>query len=399
MNSSDFYLKKRQQEQDNVKKLLIASFIGSTLLHGMLIALYPAWKISQVPEKQEKPIELILVDKPKPKPIETKVIPQPKPKPKPKPRPIETKVVPKPRPRLTPRPRAKTPPKRQPTVTPKPQVTTPTPPKPQPETTPQVVTSQPREIITTPFPTGNTAPTAPVQTGNTGVVSTEAKEPSSPPPVAVTSPPPPPPKPITDPGGVNCVANCQPKYPSALNGAEGSVGVRLTINSSGNVTGAQLVRANSNVAVNRQALLAARRMRFGKINNQAGAIVTVKINFTVKGSEFDRLARQRQAELERERKAKLEQERQQREAAAREAQLERERQAKLEEERKQQEAARQAELERQRQQQEAARQAELERQRQQESSATPANPNSVTEKEREEEMIRKFRERIQQQQE
>ena len=371
MNPSDFYLKKRQQEQDNVKKLLIASFIGSTLLHGILIAVFPSWRISQVPEKQEKPIELILVDKPKPKPIETKVLPKPKPKPKP----IETKVVQKPKPKLTPGPKAKTPPKPQPRITPKPQVTTPTPPKPQPETKPQVFTSQPREVITTPFPTENTAPTAPVQTENT------SPEPASNTPVATNSPPPPP-KPITDPGGVSCAANCQPKYPSALNGAEGSAGVRLTISSNGDVTGANLVNANSNATLNRQALLAARRMRFDKINNQAGAIVTVKINFTVKGSEFDRLARERQAELERERKAKLEEERKQREAAAREAELERERQAKLEEER---------------QKQEAARQAELEKQRQQESSVTPANSNNSIEKEREEEMIRKFRERIQQQ--
>ena len=101
-----------------------------------------------------------------------------------------------------------------------------------------------------------------------------------------------PPKPTIDSEEIRCIANCQPQYPSALDGAEGTIGIRMTINSDGQVTDTELVQANSNMLLNRQALLAVRRMKFSKIDNEAGASVVVKINFTVKGSELDRLARE-----------------------------------------------------------------------------------------------------------
>ena len=328
---------KRQQEQKQLQKLLIASFVGSALLHGILIAFLLRWLPRQEPEKVEKPMEIILVDKPKPKPIETKIVAQPKLThlaQEKKPEPIKTKP--------TPAPKVK---KSQP---------------PQPQSTPSPKIEQTRRILTTSNTrTTNTIFNPPVKSETpastktrsiprTNPVTTEKK-------VAITSPPPAAPKPRTEAVQISCVANCQPKYPSALNGAEGRAGIRLTIDKSGNVIAAELARAHSNRRVNRQALLAARRMKFNQINNEAGASVVVNINFTVKGSEFERIAKERQARQQRERQAKLEAERRRQEA-----------------ERRRQENTRQ----------------------QQTPNLQPTIPNRPTEQERQEEMLRQFRERI-----
>ena len=178
------------------------------------------------------------------------------------------------------------------------------------------------------------------------------------------------PKPTTDPSGISCVANCQPEYPAALDGEEGSASIRLTIAPEGKVIGANLTTPHSNPMLNRQALLAARQMKFSEIDNEAGASVVVKINFTVEGSEFDNLARERQERLEQERQAKLEAERQQKLEAQRKEKLEQERQAKLEAEKKLQEE----------QQQQAAPETE--------------NSEPLTPEELEAERLRKFRERL-----
>ena len=79
----------------------------------------------------------------------------------------------------------------------------------------------------------------------------------------------------------------------------------------------------SNSQVNRQALLAARQMQFSSPGDNA-ASVQVKIDFTVEGSEYDRLAREEQ-----ERKEQAARERQEQEAAARQ-QAEAEKQAQQE---------------------------------------------------------------------
>ncbi len=369
MYPSDFHLKKRQQEQKQLQKLLIASFVGSTLLHGVLFAILPSWGIFKSPRKVAEPIELILVDKPKP--TETKIIPKPKPIPIPK---VKTPPPP-PKPKPIPTPKVKTtpPPKPKPISTPKSR--TQPPPKSEAPPSPNAGPSKPvltnsnatvnNAVPVTPFQTDNTEAVTGIGTANGTGTGTGPTPPTSglqDDPLAINSSPPEPPKPTTDPRAISCVANCQPKYPSALDGAEGSAGVRLTMSSDGQVTGAELVQANNNSLLNREALLAARRMKFNKIDNEAGVLVVVKINFTVKGSEFDRLARERQEQLERERQAKLEAERKKREEEARQAELEQQRQAELQQE--------------------------------QESTEEPTNPNGLTEKEREAEMIRKFRERI-----
>ena len=105
-------------------------------------------------------------------------------------------------------------------------------------------------------------------------------------------------------------------------------------------------------------------MKFNKIDNEAGASVVVNISFTIKGSEFERIAKERQERQQRERQAKLEAERRRREA------------------------------ERQRQEQEAARQRQENTRQQQTPTSKPTIPNQQTEQERQAEILRKFRERI-----
>ena len=82
-----------------------------------------------------------------------------------------------------------------------------------------------------------------------------------------------------------------------MKGAEGSAGVKLTIDRDGNVIGAALVNADSNNLVNRQALLAAQKMQFDD-GRDSNASVQVNINFTVEGSEYDRDRREEQDKKE-----------------------------------------------------------------------------------------------------
>ncbi len=343
-----YSIQKRQQEQKQLQKLLIVSFVGSALFHGMLIVFLLRWLPQQSPVKVKKPIEIILVEKPQPKPIETKVVPKPKPKPTPPPK----ATIPEPsKPKPTPPPKAKTPEPLKPQITP--------PPK----------REQPRQILTTSnTKTTNSAFNPPAKTETPAISKTRSIPRPTPATtentVATNSPPPAAPKPTTGALEISCVANCQPKYPSALDGNEGRAGIRLTIDKNGNVIAAELAQAHSNAMLNRQALLAARRMKFNKINNEAGASVVVNISFTVKGSEFERIAKERQARQERERQAKLEAERRRQEA------------------------------ERQRQEQEAARQRQENTRQQQIPATEPTIPNNQTEQERQAEMLREFRERI-----
>ena len=157
-----------------------------------------------------------------------------------------------------------------------------------------------------------------------------------------------------------------------MKGAEGSAGVKLTIDRDGNVIGAALVDADSNNLVNRQALLAAQKMQFND-GRDSNASVQVNINFTVEGSEYDRDRREEQ-EQEAVRQQQLEAEQQ-----ARREQLERERQVRQ----------------------------QLEQQQQQEGSP-PTTPDAesvpkplptLSPEELDEERLRKFRERIENYQE
>lgn len=137
---------------------------------------------------------------------------------------------------------------------------------------------------------------------------------------------------------IRCISNCRPRYPSVLKGAEGSARIIVTIDANGNTIDAKFAGGTSNFEIIQQAIIFAKRMRFSSPG--VTATVRVNINFSIEGTDFDRKAKERQAEYDRKQQQ-------------RQAELERQRQ---------QQQQRQAELERQQQQQQQ-QQAELERQR------------------------------------
>ncbi|GAB4243292.1 MAG: hypothetical protein Kow0049_32820 [Stanieria sp.] len=354
MSTSNFCFQKRQQEQQQLRKLLTVGFAGSVLFHGLLALAFPRWSVES-PKAREKPIDLIIVEKPKPKPPETKIVP----KPIPKPEPVKTVTPPEPvKPQLTP-PKPAT----------KRVLTSPTPAPSQPVISGAISDTPSNLPLNSNFTAGNsTVPGSSEQDSNMGVPGA----------VAANSGAPPRPKPSAE-EGITCVSNCEPEYPSVLAGAEGSAGIQLMVDAEGNVTSANITRANSNSELNRQALLAARQMKFSSPSGGSSASVQVIVSFTVAGSDFDRQAREE--ELERQRLAKERQEQEE----ARQQQLERERQA------------RQQQLERERQTR--ARQQKLEQQQQEQSLPTTPKPQPTSSQtEQEDEMLRKFRERIEQHQ-
>lgn len=290
MTNSQFCIQQRQKEQTRLNKLLIAGFASSAAVHGILAYALPKWSFDP-PKTAEEPIEMILVDKPKPKPqpqpkIESKPIVEPKPKPVKPPEPVKAQTLPPPvKPVKPPEPvAAQTPlPPVKPVKPPEPVAAQTAPPKPKPI---------PKKLVTDPTP----APSQPIVSApveNPGRSSSSNIESSSSSVVAANSAPPRPE--VNDGGeeGISCVNNCEPEYPASLEGEEGNAGVKLTIDSNGNVVGAELVEADGNSEVNLQALLAARQMQFSSPGSSS-AIVRVNIDFTVEGSEYDRTARKEQ---------------------------------------------------------------------------------------------------------
>jgi TonB family protein len=96
---------------------------------------------------------------------------------------------------------------------------------------------------------------------------------------------------------ISCEENCQPEYPSVLDGAEGSAGIRLTISEDGKVIDAAVAVSNGNPTLDQEALQAAERMEFSSIDRDR-ATVQINITFTVTGSDFERQARQKKEERE-----------------------------------------------------------------------------------------------------
>jgi TonB family protein len=178
-------------------------------------------------------------------------------------------------------------------------------------------------------------------------------------------PTPPPPE------NIKCISNCDPSYPSELQGVEGKATVKVNLDSGGNVLGVSVVNPHSNGEVNRQALLAARQMRFSspRVNN---ASVQVSINFTVAGSEFDRIARQKKEEAQRLARLAQEKERQERQTQLEEERLQRQQQ--LQKERQEREA--QARIEREKREAELKKQQELEV-KPMETSPSEASPPNI----------------------
>jgi TonB family protein len=146
---------------------------------------------------------------------------------------------------------------------------------------------------------------------------------------------------------VVCISGCRPEYPSVLNGEEGTAVVRVVLDSNGNVVDWEIAESGGSSQLNQEALEAARKMKFRVPGGGSRFAVRLPINFTIRGSDFARQARERQAQLERERpqreqerQAQLERDRQPREQD-RQAQLERERQTQQQQERQQRERERQ----------------------------------------------------------
>lgn len=391
MSNSQFCIQQRQQEQQRLKKLLVFGFVSSAALHGILAYALPRWSF-EPPNQAKEPMELIIVDKPKPKPkpyakryplgkpkVESKPIVEPKPKPVKPPEPVKAQTPPPPveppKPVQTQTPPPKPVPKPAPTPEPKEVLTTPTPAPSQPiVSAPIANTAQPSSLSNNFAAPSSSSVTAPETSSSQGVPGETGSV------VAANSAPPRPPESNNEPSeGISCQRNCEPEYPATLEGVEGSAGVKLTIDKDGNVVGAELASADSNNSVNRQALLAARQMQFSSPGDEAASVL-VKIDFTVEGSKYDRARREEQ-----ERNEQAAKERQEQEAAARQQQLEAEKQAQQEQ------------LEQERQ----ARQQQLEQQ-QQESPPPPApqakpDPKplpALSPEELDEERLRKFQERI-----
>ncbi|MCT0254207.1 MULTISPECIES: energy transducer TonB [unclassified Synechocystis] len=147
-------------------------------------------------------------------------------------------------------------------------------------------------------------------------------------PVASSAPPRPPatPNPPAKPEPLRCISQCRPSYPSALQGEEGSAKVLVSVDNGGNVTSVTITDAHANGEVNRQALLAARQMKFTAPTGGQSKSVPVVIHFTVAGSDFDRQARERRQQQEELRQAARRAE-EEKANQARQRQLEQERQA------------------------------------------------------------------------
>ena len=384
MSTSEFCIQQRKKEQQQLKKLLIFGFAGSAILHGILAYALPRWSLES-PKQVQKPMEVIIVEKPKPEP---KPISKPKPKveskpivepPKPLPEPVEAQTPPpKPVPAPAPEPvKAQTPPPK-PVPAPEPK------PLPLPEPAPKKVLTAPTPAPSQPIvsaPVKNTAQPSSLSSSVTAPSSSASAQSSSnnpgvPGSVVATNSAPPRPDTSEPSEGISCVSNCEPEYPAALEGVEGSAGIKLTIDRDGNVIGAELADADSNTQVNRQALLAARQMQFSS-PGESSASVQVKINFTVEGSQYDRARREEQEKREQAEKESQEQE------AARQQQLEAEQQAKQEQ------------LERERQ----AREQQLQQQQQTPPPAPEVEPTPklpVSPEELDEERLRKFQQRMEQ---
>ena len=382
MTNSQFCIQQRQREQQRLNKLLVAGFVGSAALHGILAYALPKWSFNS--PKAEEPMELILVDKPKPKPepkIKSEPVVEPKPKPVKPPEPVKAETPPPPvKPpepvaaqTVPPKPAPKPEPTPKPQPVPKKVLTNPTPAPSQPIVSVPVENTEQSSSLSSSF----TSPSNSPATSNSAGIANSISKPGATGSVVATGSAPPRPE-ANDRGeeGISCLNNCEPEYPASLEGVEGSAGIKLTIDSGGSVVGAELVEPHSDSGINRQALLAARQMQFSSPGSSAA--VRVNIDFTVEGSEYDRAAREEQEQKEQAAREREEQE------AARQQQLEAERQAQQEQ------------LERERQ----ARQEQL--QQQQEPAPPPAQTEvaepkplpALSPEELDEERLRKFRERM-----
>ncbi len=378
MSISSFCIEQREKENEALKKLLLYSLMVSGVVH---IGIFFGLNLIPPEEKiADEPIEIILLEEPE-------VIPEPEvPEPpddlEPEPEPVETKIQetvrvplppniePEPEPQVSepepiPQPQTRVNIPKPSPVIPSPVETEPEPIARNEEITPSItepVESTPTdnnnsELLTSNQGTTNSSSGSQGDNNNSGNNTTGTE-------TAAVSPPPTVPRQIPLPlsAGGGCAPGKKPEFPRSLanRGIEARPVIRITTDTNGTVVNASISQSSGYPQLDRAALRAASRTRCPKGNIYQGNVV---VSFAQPGTDFERDALRRQAELERQREA-----------------AERQRQAELEQQRRQEEATnqnqiqqeeaerqRQAELERQRREQEALRQRqqeEAERQRQ-----------------------------------
>ncbi|XWK89375.1 MAG: TonB family protein [Phormidium sp.] len=102
-------------------------------------------------------------------------------------------------------------------------------------------------------------------------------------------------------GGLRCVSECNPEYPSDLENVEGRPVIQFVVKADGSTAEPRLVESSGNNKLDEVAVEAVRKMRFAPPDE---GIRTVKlaINFATSGSDFERQARERREENERQRR-------------------------------------------------------------------------------------------------
>ncbi|OKH37853.1 hypothetical protein NIES2119_11910 [[Phormidium ambiguum] IAM M-71] len=102
-------------------------------------------------------------------------------------------------------------------------------------------------------------------------------------------------------GGLRCVSDCTPDYPSDVENLEGRPVVQFVVEADGSTANPQLAESSGNSKLDQAAVEAVRKMRFAP-PDEGQRTVKLAINFATSGSDFERQARQRREENERQRR-------------------------------------------------------------------------------------------------
>jgi protein TonB len=81
---------------------------------------------------------------------------------------------------------------------------------------------------------------------------------------------------------VSCISGCNPAYPSALKGEQGSAVVQLELDSNGNVVDSKLAQSGGSSQLNQEAEKAARKMKFSVPGGKNRYLVPMRITFEFK---------------------------------------------------------------------------------------------------------------------
>jgi len=323
MTFSGYNVEQRSKEVKALQSFLTYSFIGSMALHIALLASGLGNFLTRVPQVEEEPIEIAIVDpvteeKEKP-PEETPEVKKPEPLPVTRSEPqrsvasSEVAIAPKPQTTVI------TPVRSQPTVVQKPIEKTVATEKPQPVAQPRVITANSNSpatstVVTPSQPTGENnsrlreilggirdSRGTQANTGETtGSTSGQVGSPASNSTPAVTTPAiataPTPPKIRTEPSegsrsgnGRAACRECNARYPEAARrrGIEGKVEVAVDTDAQGNVTNVRVARSSGNRELDEETLRQARnwKLKPAEGGRQGVAIAT---EFALQGSRRHR---------------------------------------------------------------------------------------------------------------